>query len=174
MKKYKIEISGKGGEVYVFNLTDDQKQRLLDGDIMDDGMSVDEIYEVLEVEDFFESDETIIGLYPNPYLVGISVYNESGIKVWESDENLNLQSEEVEYKHDNPNTLIVEDYIKGTPIVYEIEIEGDFNPKHLVPEIVSVAETVELVVGFKYNNVDLTPFRDYGDYWSKGLSFYLY
>ena len=86
MKKYKIEISGKGGEVYVFNLTDDQKQRFLEGDIMDDGMSVDEIYEVLEVEDFFESDETIIGLYPNPYLVGISVYNESGIKVWESDE----------------------------------------------------------------------------------------
>ena len=62
----------------------------------------------------------------------------------------------------------------NTPIIYEIEIEEEFDPKHLVPEIVSVAETVELVVGFKYNNVDLTPFRDYGDYWSKGLSFYLY
>jgi hypothetical protein len=174
MKKYKIEVSGKGAEAHVFNLTDDQKQKLLEGDVMDDGMSVDEIYEVLGVDDFLDSDETLIGLYPNPYLVGVSVYNENDDKVWESDENLNLQTEDVEYKYDNPNTLIIEDYIKGTPIIYEVEIEELFDPKHLEPVIISVAETVELVVGFKYNNVDLSPFRDYGDYWSKGLSFYLY
>lgn len=173
MKTYKIEVSGKGGEVYVFNLTDDQKQQLVDGDVVDDGMDVTEICNILEVDDFLDTDEVVLGLYPNPYLLSIRVYNENGDKIWESDENLNLQTEDVEYLFEDPNTLLVEDYIKGTPMIYDLDIEEDFDPKHLEPIIVSVGEVIELMTGLKYNNVDLSQFRDYGDYWSKGYTFYL-
>ena len=173
MKKYKIEISGKGSEVMVFHLNDDQKTKLLNGDVEGEGMSNDEVLEVLEVDDFFDSEDILIGLYPNPHLMSITVYNENGDKVWESDEDFNLQSDDVEYLYDSPDTLIVEDYIKGTPFVYELEIEEDFDPKHLEPIVVSVAEIIELMTDLKYNNVILSPFREFGDYWSKGLSFYL-
>ena len=53
------------------------------------------------------------------------------------------------------------------------EIGKAVDPKHLEPIIVSVAEIIELMTDLKYNNVILNPFREFGDYWSKGLSFYL-
>ena len=174
MKKYTIEVSGKGGEVYIFPLTDEQKEKLENGDVEGDGMSIDEITEVLEVEFISDTDDVITGLYPNPNLLDIRVYNENGDKIWESDEELNLQSDEVEYLYNEPNTLVVEDYFKGTPFVYELEIEEEFDPKHLSPIIVDIAETIELLTNLKYKNVDLGPYKDWGDYWSKGYTFYLF
>lgn len=173
MKKYRIEVSGKGAEVMVFPLDDEQKTKLLDGDVVNDGMDPEEICEVLDVFDFYDSDHILTGLYPNANLLYISVYNENNDKIWESNEDFNLLTEDVEYLYEEPNTLVVEDYIKGTPFIYNLEIEEDFDPKHLEPIIVSVAETIEIMTDLKYNNVILDPFREFGDYWSKGFTFYL-
>lgn len=173
MKKYKIEVSGKGSEVMVFPLDDLQKTKLLNGDVEGEGMTSGEVLEVLEVEEFLDSEHILIGLYPNPNLLSIRVYDEGGIKIWESDDEFNLQSEDIEYLYEEPNTLVVEDYIKGTPFIYDLEIEEEFDPKHLEPIVVSVGEVIELMTDLKYNNVILSPFREFGDYWSKGLSFYL-
>jgi hypothetical protein len=173
MKKYKIEVSGKGSEVMVFPLDDLQKTKLLNGDVEGEGMTSGEVLEVLEVEDFLDSEHILIGLYPNPNLLSIRVYDEGDIKIWESDDEFNLQSEDIEYLYEEPNTLVVEDYIKGTPFIYNLEIDEEFDPKHLEPIVVSVGEVIELMTDLKYNNVILSPFREFGDYWSKGLSFYL-
>jgi len=53
---YKIEIQGRGSEFTIYELTEEQKEKLQDGGIEDDVMDSDQICEVLEVEDYFSND----------------------------------------------------------------------------------------------------------------------
>lgn len=172
MKKYRIEVSGKGGESYIFKLTDEQKQKLHEGNVISDEMESDEIADVLEVNDVYDTDDIILGVYPN--LIYIEVFNENNDKIWSSGDKFEMVSDDIEYLYDEPNILIVEDYVKGHFFTYDLEIEEEFDPKHLSPVIVSLSETIEIIRDLKYNNFDLRPFKDYGDYWSKGLTYYLF
>jgi hypothetical protein len=93
--------------------------------------------------------------------------------VWESKDDWELDFEEYEYAFEEPNVLIVEDYIKGIFFTYELEIEEDFDYKKLKPIVTEISESVELLTELTYNGVNLNSFKDFGDYWSKGLTFYL-
>ena len=173
MKKYTIEVYGKGGEAYVFNLTDEQKLKLSEGNVESDEMDVDEIADILNVNDVYDTDNIYIGPYPQPSSFGVKVINENGDKVWESKDDWELDFEEYEYAFEKPNVLIVEDYIKGIFFTYELEIEEDFDYKKLKPIVTEISESVELLTELTYNGVNLNSFKDFGDYWSKGLTFYL-
>jgi hypothetical protein len=79
----------------------------------------------------------------------------------------------MEFKFDTDEVLIVEDYTKGQFYIYEVELEKDFNPSLLVPIITEIGERVEIITDLMYNEVELSSYKEFGDYWSKGITYYL-
>ena len=179
MKKIKLVLSGRGAECYVHNITEQQKEKLINAGILDNKMSVDSICEMLEIEFFDEKANIYTGAYTNSSDFNISVYNETNDLIWESDENFEFNEEfsddwwnEVESEEDEIK-LIVEDYIKGTFQTYELELSEDFDPSKLSPIMLEISESVEIIAGFKYDGQELNK-PELGDFLSKGFSFHIY
>jgi len=53
------------------------------------------------------------------------------------------------------------------------EIDEEFKSEKLKLIVTELGERIELITSVTYNDVDLEPFKDYGDYWSKGLTYFL-
>jgi len=78
-----------------------------------------------------------------------------------------------EYIFEDDKSLIIEDYTKGQFFQYDIELDEEFDSKKLKPIVTEIGERVEIITNFTYNETDLSFFKEYGDYWSKGLTYYL-
>lgn len=184
MKKYKVLLGGRGAEAYVFKLTPEQKQKLVDGGVEKDQMEVDEISEILEVGYITESEEVYSGAYATSDGWGfvIEVYDEEDKKVWDSyaierdwdfDEEARWDNDEgYESVANDENLLIVEDYTKGNYREFELEIEDDFDAKKLLPLVTEIGERIEIITGLFYDGKKMEVY-EYGDTWSKGLYFHL-
>ena len=173
MKKYKISVSGKGSETFVFPINEEQKQKLKEIDVEKSDIDFDEVGEILNVESISDTDISYIGAYSDPELFHIEVENENGVIIWESDTQFYPEDNVEEYLYDDENVLLVEDYQKGTFFTYELELEEEFNFALLNLIIKEIGERVEIVVGLTYNGNDIENFKDFGDTWSKGISYYL-
>lgn len=173
MKKYKISVSGKGSETFVFPINEEQKQKLKEIDVEKSDIDFDEVGEILNVESISDTDISYIGAYSDPELFHIEVENENGEVIWESDTQFYPEDNVEEYLYDDENVLLVEDYQKGTFFTYELELEEEFNFALLNLIIKEIGERVEIVVGLTYNGNDIENFKDFGDTWSKGISYYL-
>lgn len=174
--KYKIEVSGKGAESFIFPLTEKQREQLADAEVESGNMDYDEICKILEVEDYFSTNDAITGLYNGSnhgeYLF-IEVFDETGNKVWESTEDFDFEEVQDEYQYGGGNFLLIEDYQKGNFFRYEIDIDGEFNPKLLSCVIVELLDGMsELITDIKYNGQKID-FKDYGDTSSKGFNYLL-
>ena len=93
--------------------------------------------------------------------------------VWESENDHEFDDYQLEYKFEDDQVLVVEDYSKGIFYEYELELEQDFDSKLLVPIATEIAEKIEIITGLLYDESDLSYYKEYGDYWSKGLTFHL-
>jgi hypothetical protein len=93
--------------------------------------------------------------------------------IWESPNNHEFDDVQMEFKFETDQVLIVEDYIKGQFYTYEIELEKDFDPALLIPISTEIGERVEIITDLIYNEVELSNYKEFGDYWSKGLTYYL-
>lgn len=173
MKKYRIIVGGRGAECYVHKLNSEKRKNLFEGRVEDDEMESEQIAEVLGVDYVTDTDESFIGPYNNSEHFMITVIGENEKKVWESPDNHEFKESQQEYKFDDDDVLIVEDYIKGEFYSYEIELEKDFDPSKLVPIITEIGNTVEIISDFMYNDVELNGYKEFGDYWSKGITYYL-
>lgn len=173
MKKYKINVSGKGSETFVFPINEEQIQRLKEIDVEKSDIDFDEVGEILNIESISDTDISYIGAYSDPELFHIEVENENGAVIWESDTQFYPEDNVEEYLYDDENVLLVEDYQKGTFFTYELELEEEFNFALLNLIIKEIGERVEIVVGLTYNGNDIENFKDFGDTWSKGISYYL-
>lgn len=173
MKKYKISVSGKGSETFVFPINEEQIQMLKEIDVEKSDIDFDEVGEILNVESISDTDISYIGAYSDPELFHIEVKNENGVIIWESDTQFYPEDNVEEYLYDDENVLLVEDYQKGTFFTYELELEEEFNFALLNLIIKEIGERVEIVVGLTYNGNDIENFKDFGDTWSKGISYYL-
>lgn len=169
MKKYFIEVGGKGGECYIHKITDEQKELLKD--VESDSLEFDEISKILNLNDVFETDDIVLGVYPSSTF--ITVKNENGDVIWESPNDFEYEENEWNYIFETDQCLIAEDYCKGHFFTYEIDLDEDFDYKKLKPVITEISERIEIITDLIYNNVDLSPFKEYGDYWSKGFTYYL-
>jgi len=173
MKKYKISVSGKGSETFVFPINEEQKQKLKEIDVEKSDMDFNEISEILNVESISDTDISYVGVYSDPELYHIEVENENGAIIWESDTQFYPEDNIEEYLHNDEDVLLVEDYQKGTFFTYELELEEEFNFALLNLITKEIAERVEIVVGLTYNGNDIEILKDFGDTWSKGISYYL-
>ena len=163
--KYKITLGGKGGENYIHKISKKQIE-LFDLDVAD----VDEISELLNVSDPFETEEIVLGPYPDDESLHILVKDESENIIWDFDESKDIDSENVLYELET-DCLVVQDYVKGNFKFYEIETD-EFDPNKLKIIILEIGENIEIVVGLKYDGIELIE-TDYGDYRSGGMSYIL-
>ena len=184
MNKYKIILGGRGSESYIYKVNEEQKQKLIDGDVVSNKMEVEEIYEILGVEDYTDSEAVYSGPYSNDDTdFVIEVYNDKDELIWDSykaakngwtfDYEL---IEEIEDAHESVyeenNVFIIEDYCKGNFFEFELEIEGEFNPNLLLPHTTEINERYDVMTGLYYDKVRLELY-EYGDTWSKGFYYHL-
>lgn len=176
MKKYKITLSGRGADCYVYHLTDDQYQKLDEGGVSEDKMSMDEILEVLGTDFISDTDDIVLGAYYDSDLHYFSVHDENGNLVWESNQDWDAETNEEfpdwEIVHDEEKTLICEDILKGEFSSFILETEEDFDPTKLTVIVEEVGEIVALITGVRYDGQKLEV-DEFGDYWDKGFNFYL-
>ena len=174
--KYKIEVSGKGGDSFIFRLTEEQREKLSDADVESGSMEYDEICAILGVEDYFSGNDQIMGLYNGKNHgehLYIEVFDESGEVIWQSPEDYDFQEVEESYEYNDENFLLIEDYQKGLFFHYELELDEDFNSDLLSIKIVELLDGMsELITDIKYNG-ETIGFKDYGDTSSKGYNYYL-
>jgi hypothetical protein len=173
MKKYRIIVGGKGAECYVYRINTDKRARLIEGKVEENQMESDEISKILGVDFVTDSDDIFLGPYTDPKTYHITVYDENNTMVWESDDKYEFSDAQMEFKFEDDDVLIVEDYVKGEFYTYEIELEKDFDPSKLTLIITEVGNTIEILSDLMYGEVELSSYKDYGDYWSKGLTYYL-
>jgi hypothetical protein len=166
--KYTLKISGRGGENYLHKLSQEQYDKLSELDLEE--AEQDEITEILKVDSVVDTDYSILGSYTDPESVFITVYDDQKNVVFESNEDTDLNYKFNQLQLDG-DYLVIQDYVKGDFQEFEIESENfDLTKLNLV--VTEIGYELEAVTRITYDNQELEPV-DYGDYWSKGLYFYL-
>jgi len=187
--KYKIILGGRGADVWVHNLTEEQREQLEEGNVEGDEMDIDQIAEVLGLDHIDGTDEVYGGPYMGKTNFVIEVYDEEDKKIWDSyngketftdeeakefwdfDYDLIEEYDKHEIVADSENTLLVEDYQKGNWRQYEIETDS-FDPNKITPVVKEVGEMIEIITGLCYEGVELETV-DWLDTWSKGYYYHL-
>jgi len=173
--KYTISLSGRGGDIAIFPITEEQFNYLQKNDVESDNMSYDEICEYLEFEDLFSSSEHMVtGAYLSECFISV-MNEETGEEVWNSENDSGFVN--TEWKDggiEGSDYLAVEDYMKGEFFTFYLETEEEFNPDKLIPIITEVAEVRDIITSFIYDGDDLSDTKEYSDYWSKGFNYILY
>jgi hypothetical protein len=171
--RYKVVVSGRGVECYVHLLEDEQRQRLFESDVENDNCDSDVVSEIIGKNDIFETDDIFLGPFNESDSFIIKVYNENNDLIWESEDDHEFEDHDYEFIFEDDKSLIVQDYTKGEFYQYDIELDEEFDPKKLKPIVTEIGERVEIITNFTYNEIDLSLFKEYGDYWSKGITYYL-
>lgn len=172
-----MTLGGRGAELYIHQLTEEQKQQLQDMKIEDRDAPVDwdKLNEILKTE-WDYTDDMYTGAYDNPTAYHIRVFDENDEEVFSSDDDFFLEEGESEEDYqfvEKENVLIIEHYMKGTFKDYELEIEGEFDPLKITPVVVEISEAISLITDLKYDNKEIENF-EYGDDWSKGAFFHIF
>jgi hypothetical protein len=168
--KYTIEVNGKGAECIVRQITQEQRQQLIDGEVESDAMSYDEICESLGTEDLYDGESEIAsGVYNESDMFEVIVRNENGNQIWYGDGE-GFEDSEYEFLFDE-DFFIAEDYQKGN--FFEMQIETDkFEPEKLIPIVTSIGnESIEVISGFMYDGQKLEVVG--GDTSSKGFTWHI-
>ena len=154
MSKFTISLHGRGAEINVHNITEEQREKLEHLDL--DNCIFEDVSDVLDMEDEFSlvgSDEVYIGSYPEHSR--ITVFDEEREIVFSEEiENLTLNeliSESSSIKEVyQKNKLYVNDNIKGT--FFELVVEEDsFDVKNLELHFSDI-EGSELITSIKYKD----------------------
>lgn len=176
--KYKIKLGGRGADIWVHDINEEQKKLLKEGNVESDQMEMDDIAKILNVEMVDESDEIFTGVYDNPSDVVIEVRDESGKVVFDSteqkdwwfDENTMMDNDNLEFAHGDENKFFVESYSKGNFFEFELECE-EFDPTKLSPQQLELGEMFDLITGLYYDGQELE--KEFDDYWGKGYYYHL-
>jgi hypothetical protein len=159
-------------DCYVHKITEFQKNDLIDNEIEMNVDSIEDVANILSIDDVFDTD-----------LVHTGFYNDSenyNITIRYVDDNKTLEL--IEYYFDDyeytsiyrdDNYLIISDQVKGNILNYEIDIEDEFDIGKLKPVVLDLTENLDIITDFTYDGKDLTDNKEYGDYDSKGFSYYL-
>lgn len=170
--KYKIEITGRGVDCYVHKITEFQKNDLIDNEIEMNVDSIDDVANILSIDDVFDTDLVHTGFYNDSENYIITIRCVDGNKTIEL---IEYYFDDYEYTplYRDDNYLIITDQVKGNILNYEIDIEDEFDIGKLKPVVLDLTENLDIITDFTYDGKDLTDNKEYGDYDSKGFSYYL-
>jgi hypothetical protein len=172
MKYYKITLSGRGAEVFPFKIDEDQYQVFREKGVEHDELENDEICGILDVETYFDCpNDSLLGIYPMSFR--LTVQDENGEIVYDTEV---LDSEKCDFEEtycDEGKYLIIEDYIKGDGVVYDIPLEEDFDIEKLRFKSFDIGCRVEIVTDILYDEKDYNIYKSFGDMSSKGYYYHL-
>lgn len=172
MKYYKITLSGRGAEVFPFKIDEDQYQVFREKGVEHDELDNDEICGILDVETYFDCpNDSLLGIYPMSFR--LTVQDENGEIVYDTEV---LDSEKCDFEEiycDEGKYLIIEDYIKGDGVVYDIPLEEDFDIEKLRFKSFDIGCRVEIVTDILYDEKDYNIYKSFGDMSSKGYYYHL-
>ena len=176
--KYKIKLGGRGADIWVHDINEEQKKLLKEGNVTSDQMEMDDIAKVLNVEMVDESDEIFTGVYDERDAIVIEVRDESGDLIFDSTEEDNwyfddetmMDNDNYDSVHEGDNKFFVESYSKGNFFAFELECE-EFDPTKLSPKLVEIGERFQLITGLYYDGQELE--KEFDDYWGKGYYYHL-
>ena len=171
--KYRILVSGKGSECYVHKISPETKAILLERKVDNDEMDAEEIAEVLGLHFVTDSDDIVMGPYNDPENYLIKVIDENDKVIWESDNDHEFVDYQFNFLFEDESILAVDDYTKGLFYTYELELEKDFDYKKLIPIVSEVSGEISVITDLMYEDIDLRDYKEYGDYWSKGITYSL-
>jgi len=177
MRNFKLTLGGRGAEIFIHPISEEQKTQLQEMDIENKDVSVDwdKLNEVLKT-DWDSSDDTYTGAYDNPTAYHIRVFDEDDNEVFASDDDFYMEEGDSDNDYqfvEKENVFVAEHYMKGTFKEYELKIDGDFDPSKLTPVVVEINETLSVITDLKYDGKEIEDF-EYGDDWSKGAFFYIF
>ena len=176
--KYKIKLGGRGADIWVHDINEEQKKLLKEGSVESDQMEMDDISKILNVEMVDESDEIFTGVYDESDAIVIEVKNETGDVIFDStneeswyfDDDTMMDNDNYDSVHEGDNKFFVESYSKGNFFEFELECE-EFNPTKLSPQLVEIGERFQLITGLYYDGKELE--KEFDDYWGKGYYYHL-
>lgn len=175
--KYKVTLGGRGADLYIHRINEEQKNKLKEMGVENPDVPVDwdKLIEVLNVDMWDSTDEVFSGIYPDPNLYYITVTDENDEMVWESTDDFFMDQgeEDEDYKYiEQTDVLLIEHVFKGTFKEYSLEIDEDFNPEKLTYKLLDYNEDVEIITDLKYDNKEME-LEEWGDNWSKGTYLYI-
>lgn len=152
MKKYTIELQGKGKENFIFFLSEEEKKLLNNQEINTD----EEAYSLLNIDSIEECDKTIIGYNINDLNVVIKNFNDDVI--WESNSKYNFEKINVPiYETD---LLIIEDNFEGILFNYELELEKDVEPEKISFIVSTINDEIEILTDLEYDGIPIHNFKN--------------
>jgi hypothetical protein len=159
-------------DCYVHKITEFQKNDLIDNEIEMNVDSIDDVANILSIDDVFDTDLVHTGFYNDSenYIITIRCVDEN-----KTIELIEYYFDDYEYTplYRDDNYLIITDQVKGNILNYEIDIEDEFDIGKLKPVVLDLTENLDIITDFTYDGKDLTDNKEYGDYDSKGFSYYL-
>jgi hypothetical protein len=171
--KYRILVSGRGSECYVHKISPETKIILSERKIENNEMDAEEIAEVLGLHFVTDSDDIVLGPYNDPEDYLIKVLDENDKVIWESGNDHEFFDYQFNFLFEDETILTVDDYTKGLFYTYELELEKDFDYKKLIPIVSEVSGEISVITDLMYEDIDLRDYKEYGDYWSKGITYSL-
>jgi hypothetical protein len=172
MKYYKITLGGRGAEVYPFKINNDQYEVFRDKGVEHDELEYDEICEILEAESYFDCpNDSMLGPYFNSMYV--KVEDQEGNVIYETDKFDPDKCDFEEIYCDEDKYLIIEDYVKGDHVIYDIPLEEDFDIEKLRFKSFDVGCRVEIVTDILYDDKEYKLYKSFGDMSSKGYYYHL-
>lgn len=174
MNKYKVVFGGRGAEIYLHPVNDDQISKLKQMGVEDDSKDIDlkELNNVLNVVDWQYSDESYTGMYPFPTAYEIIVYDEKNKIVWKSNSDFYINPHDEILEIDTDHCLMIEHSIRGCLKEYYLELDEKFDPEYLTCKSVDINGELEIITDLIYNDENLSLYES-GDYWSAGVYFHI-
>lgn len=170
MSKFTISIGGRGCEIYVRTISEDQREKLEHLNLSE--CALDDVSSILEIDtfDLVSSDEIYVGAYSENSV--ITVEDDGGDVIFEKDVDVLHISDSLSDTYSvkdiyQENKVYIKDDVKGR--FFQLEYEGDsFDPKKLELHFTNI-EGNEVISKFIYDGLEC----ELGDYWSKGITFFL-
>ena len=159
MKKITIGIEGKGYEIYAHKITAEIRAQLIQTKAVED-CDRDKIGEILGMDSWgilMDSDEFYCGPVDQNYSV---VVKECIADNYYETEAILFESDHVSAANTNNSSVCDKDYllmlnhVKGVFHLFELEIEGDFNPDYLKIKFTKINFQTSLVDGIAYNGAN--------------------
>jgi hypothetical protein len=173
MRKYFIEVSGNGSECFVFDITDNQREKLTNMNKDINTLDVDDILDLVEEDSLYDCGHFYVGPHTTTNSFTITVKDENGKKIWRSPNNWNIPEECIELMCNSKNTLIVDGKSKGFFYDYAIELEGEFEEEKLSVIVTDIGGKVQVISDITYEDFSLNTYKEYGDYNTKEYSYTL-
>lgn len=155
MKKFTLNINGKGAECFVHRLTPEQKTKLNEINDQLGEKTYSEISSILNINNIHDTELLYLGPYHNSESVLIEVKNESDEVIWKSNNDYFFIKKEFMKKYYDEDVFIFQESYEGEFYSYDLEIENDFDFNKINLMVTDLSQVCEIITELSYDEIQL-------------------